>query len=82
MNRFGATIVREIRDCSRLETTPGTRGAFNQQRADSGKSITEGAIVADDKSGPAEGISGVVEGVKGKAKEAVGCGDWPRRSAA
>jgi uncharacterized protein YjbJ (UPF0337 family) len=28
--------------------------------------------MADDKSGPAEGISGVVEGVKGKAKEAVG----------
>ena len=28
--------------------------------------------MADDKSGPAEGISGVVAGVKGKAKEAVG----------
>jgi uncharacterized protein YjbJ (UPF0337 family) len=28
--------------------------------------------MADDKGGPAEGISGVVEGVKGKAKEAVG----------
>jgi uncharacterized protein YjbJ (UPF0337 family) len=29
-------------------------------------------VMADDKSGPAEGISGVVEGVKGKAKEAAG----------
>ena len=29
-------------------------------------------VMADDKSGPAEGISGVVEGVKGKTKEAVG----------
>lgn len=28
--------------------------------------------MAEDKSGPAEGISGVVGGVKGKAKEAVG----------
>ena len=28
--------------------------------------------MADDKSGPAEGISGVVEDVKGKAKETVG----------
>ena len=28
----------------------------------------EGMVMADDKSGPEEGISGVVEGVKGKAK--------------
>jgi uncharacterized protein YjbJ (UPF0337 family) len=31
-----------------------------------------GAIVADNKSGPAEGVKGVAEGMKGKAKEAVG----------
>lgn len=28
--------------------------------------------MADDKSGPAEGVRGVVEDVKGKAKEAIG----------
>ena len=28
--------------------------------------------MADNKSGPAEAVKGVVEGVKGKAKEAVG----------
>lgn len=30
-----------------------------------------------DKSGPAEGVEGVVEGVKGKVKEAAGAGDRP-----
>lgn len=34
--------------------------------------ILEVSKVADDKSGPSEGVKGVVEGVKGKAKEAVG----------
>jgi uncharacterized protein YjbJ (UPF0337 family) len=36
------------------------------------KTPAKGFVMADDKSGPAEGISGVVEGVKGKAKETIG----------
>jgi uncharacterized protein YjbJ (UPF0337 family) len=37
-----------------------------------GHQPAKGSVMADDKSGPAEGISGVVEGVKGKVKEAAG----------
>lgn len=33
---------------------------------------TKGETVADEKSGPSEGIKGVVEDAKGKAKEAAG----------
>jgi uncharacterized protein YjbJ (UPF0337 family) len=36
------------------------------------ESTSEGSVMADDESGPAEGISGVVEGAKGKAKEVIG----------
>jgi uncharacterized protein YjbJ (UPF0337 family) len=69
---FGCPISRESGSLQWKCRGPALSGAFSEQRTDGGNQPAKGSVMADDKSGPAEGISGVVEGVKGKAKETVG----------
>src|SRR6516165_130985 len=70
-HRGGATTGLENKDPPRLVT--GHR-SFDRRLSEIAQPRTpmRRKSMADNKSGPAEAVKGVVEGVKGKAKEAVG----------
>src|ERR1700712_3674464 len=68
MPRLRREESKALRDSGRAKTGPAFRRCWTGDE----KRQEEDAMSDDNKSGPAEGIKGVVEGAKGLAKEAVG----------